>query len=573
MAGDFRSTPLAYWLRRPVNRRALLRGSLTLAGGAAMASFLAACGGESSSGGDTGSGGGNTSGGGATPAASPTAGQFRPVQTQVTAEGKFGGLLRVAIVGEPPAFDPTFTTATVTQNCAWHVFETLWTPDANFSPKEMLLDSYEVQDDGKVFILKLRDGVLFHNGKKMGADDVIASLERYSVLSGRGKTLFERVEGLDKVDDLTVRLAFKEPTGIAPVFLSETDAIIIPKEIADASHDGEMGEFIGTGPYMLKERLPDRYISLVRFEDYQPLEGGPDGYGGTKIAYFDEIRFIPVPEVAVRGDGLITDEFDFADTLSTDNFDSLSAEPDLTTQVVLPYYFYGAHFNKSEESIMSNRDLRMALMTACDLDAAAAAGFGRPEFYRLGPEMAAPETAWYTDAGKEFYNLKDPDKAREMLQAAGYDGRPIRWIATKEYAYNYNMAVVLKEQMEKAGAVIDLQVMDWATLVATRSQRDAWDIFITGHESYSHPVLQPFMSESWPGFWSSPTKDDLVNKIIAEPDPDKQMEYIEQLQYHWWEEAAYIKVCEGATLRAYRNRVQGYVNPADWFFWNVWFEE
>src|SRR5690606_19618471 len=123
--------------------------------------------------GDTGTGGGSTTGG-ATPGASPTAGQFRPVQTQVTAEGKFGGVLRVAIVGEPPAFDPTFTTATVTHNCAWHVFETLWAPDANFAPKELLLESYEVQDDGKVFILKLRDGVLFHNGKKMGADDVIA---------------------------------------------------------------------------------------------------------------------------------------------------------------------------------------------------------------------------------------------------------------------------------------------------------------------------------------------------------------------------------------------------------------
>ncbi|MDI3339858.1 MAG: ABC transporter substrate-binding protein [Sphaerobacter sp.] len=573
MSGSGTVDPLRLrrWLQHPMNRRALLRGSMAVAGGGALASLLAACGGSGDTPTSTGSGQSGASG---TPAAaSPTSQGFRPVQTQVTQQGKRGGLLRVAIIGEPPAFDPTFTTATVTANTTWHVFETLWAPDASFSPKELLLDSYEVQDEGKVFILKLRDGVKFHNGKRMGADDVIASLERYSVLSGRGKTLFARVEGLDKVDDLTVRLAFKEPTGIAPVFLAKTDAIIIPKEIADASHDGEMSDFIGTGPYKMKERLPDRYISLVRFEDYLPLEGGPDGYGGTKIAYFDEIRFIPVPETAVRGDGLITDEFDFAEGLSTDNYDSLSAEPDIQLQIVLPYYFYGAHFNKAQESIMSNRDIRMALLTAIDMEPVAAAGFGRPEFYRLGPEFAAPETAWYTDAGKEFYDLNDPEKARQMLQAAGYDGRPIRWIATKEYAYNYNMAVVLKEQMERAGAVIDLQVMDWATLVATRSQRDAWDIFITGHESYSHPILQPFLNESWPGFWSNPKKDELMTKIIEEPDPDKQMEYIAQLQHLWWEDAAMIKVCEGATLRGYRKRLKGWVDPADWFFWNVWFEE
>jgi len=552
-------------LHRTVDRRMLMRGTAAALGAGALARFLAACGGgEEETGGGGDSSGGDSGGAAQTPAASgsPAAGAGKP-----------GGTLRVAIIGEPPAFDPTFTTATITQNTTAHVFETLWAQDNQFSPQPMLLESADIQEEGKVFVLNLRQGVKFHNGEEMKADDVIASLERYAKLSGRGKTLFARVEGLDKIDDYTVRLAFNAPTGIAPVFLQMPDAIIIPKSIADAAPDGEMGEFIGTGPFMLKERLPDRYISLVRFEDYAKRDEPPNNFAGGKTAYFDEIRFIPVSEQAVRSDGLITDEFDFAEDLSKDNFEALEAEPSVELQITLPYYFYGAHFNKSEESIMSNRDLRMALLTAIDMEPVARAGFGDERFWRLGPEISAPESAWYTDAGKQYYDLKDPDKAREMLQAAGYDGTPIRWIATKEYSYNYNMGLVMKDQMEKAGAVIDFQVMDWATLVSQRSQKDAWDIFITGHPSYNHPILQVFLPETWPGWWVNSRKDELMTAIIEETDPAKQLEYIAELQELWWSEASMIKVCEGATLRGYRTRLKGYNNPTDWNFFNAWFEE
>jgi peptide/nickel transport system substrate-binding protein len=505
-----------------------------------------------------------------TPAAesTPTAADAAPA-----GEGVRGGMLRVAIIGEPPAFDGTFTTATITANTTWHVFEPLFTPDAQFAPREMLLENYEIEDEGRVFIFHLRQNVPFHNGDIMNADDVIASLERYSTLSGRGRTLFGRVESLEREDDYTVRMTFTDPTGIAPVFLSMTDAVVIPQEIAEASPDGEMTEFIGTGPYRLNERLPDRYISIVRFEDYASRDEDPDGYGGGKTAYFDEIRFIPVPEQSVRADGLITDEFDYAESLSTDNYQALNAEPDLALQVTLPYYFYGAHFNKSSESMMSDPALRKALLTAVDMAPVATAGFGDQEFWRLGPEINAPETAWYTDVGSEHYDIGDTELARQMLEEAGYDGTPIRWISTREYSYNYNMALVMRDQMEAAGAVIDLQVLDWATLVATRSQRDAWDIFITGHPSYNHPILQVFLNETWPGFWSNERKDELVDLIIEEPDHDVQMGHIEELQQLWWDEAAMVKVCEGATLRGYRSRLKGYANPADWFFWNAWFEE
>jgi peptide/nickel transport system substrate-binding protein len=551
----------------PITRRQLLRRGAILAGGSVvLTGLLAAC-------------------RGTTPEASPTAapapaGQATPTPMSVitpaqspapATTAKRGGTLRVAIIGEPPALDPQFTTATLTANITWHMFEALFYRDKQFSPKPLLAESYEFTENNKVLTIKLRSNVKFHDGRPLTGDDAIASLLRYSKLSGRGRNLFTRVANLDKVDTHTIRFEFKEPTGIALIYLAQVDSFIMPKDLAEAYPDKGLEQFIGTGPFKFKERLPDRYIALVPNEDYTPVDGGPDGYGGTKIPYFDEIRFIPVPEQAVRGDGLVTGEFDFAEQLSLDNYDAFKAEPNLTLQVTMPYYFYGAHFNKSKESIMSNPKLRNALLAAVDVEPVARAGFSRPEFYRLYSSQSAPETPWHTDSGAEYYNQRNDEKAKQLLAEAGYDGRPIRWLSTKEYSYNYNMALVLKQQLEAIGVTIDLQVMDWATLVKTRSQRDAWDIFITGHESYQHPVLQPYMNPTWPGFWENAQRDQLVQQLMGETDEARIKELARELDRVWWEDAVMIKVCEGATLRGYTKKLQGYANLPDWFFWNCWF--
>lgn len=555
------SDGLSKFLQSRVSRRRMVLGTAGAIGAGALASLLAAC--------------GNPGGGGETPAGGGAQGtQAGTGQTPTASAGtpKKGGTLKVAIIGDPPAFDPTFTTATVTANTTWHVFEGLYSQSAKFEPIPMLLDKTEVQENGKVFVFTLRKDVKFHNGNTLTADDAVASVQRWGKLSGRGKTIFARLDTIEKVDDLNFKMSFKQATGILPVFLSQADVIIIPKDVAEAAPDKEMPQFIGTGPYKLVEKLPNRYIRLARFDNYSARDEQPNGYGGGKTAYVDEIQFIPVPEIATRADGLQTGEYHFAEQLSTDSYNNLAAIPDLEMDITKPYYWYTAHFNKSSGNMFADEKLRMAFLTAIDMDPVMRAGFGDPKFWRLGPEIAAPETAWYTDAGKEYYNQKNPDKAKQLLQEAGYDGKPVRWISTKEYTYNYNMALALKEQLEKVGVKIDLQVMTWATLVATRSQKDAWDIFITGHPSYNHPVLQVYLNSTWPGFWSDPNKDKALQDLISEPDAAKQKELIATIQGLQWSTAAQIKVGEGFPLRGYSKKLKGYTKPSDWFFWNSWLE-
>jgi peptide/nickel transport system substrate-binding protein len=117
---------------------------------------------------------------------------------------------------------------------------------------------------------------------------------------------------------------------------------------------------------------------------------------------------------------------------------------------------------------------------------------------------------------------------------------------------------------------VDLQVMDWATLVSRRGKPDQYDAFITGHESYGHPLLQPFLDEKWPGFWSNPEKDQVVSDLIAETDPTRAKELVTKLQALIYSDVPFVKLEEGFLLRLGRKELQGYANPSDFYFWNAW---
>jgi peptide/nickel transport system substrate-binding protein len=156
------------------------------------------------------------------------------------------------------------------------------------------------------------------------------------------------------------------------------------------------------------------------------------------------------------------------------------------------------------------------------------------------------------------------------LKEGGYDGTPIRWMSTKEYFYNYNAGVVFKQQLEAVGFKVDLQVMDWATLVKNRSDSKAYDIFVTAHSSYVHPILQPFVADGWPGWWTLPEKNEVASKIMAETDEKKQLDLIKQLQRLYYTDVPAIKYGEYFVLRARSNKVMGTTNPPDPYFWNAW---
>jgi peptide/nickel transport system substrate-binding protein len=487
---------------------------------------------------------------------------------------KKGGVLRVGNLGEPPALDAHWTTASITETLTNHIYEGLYSLDRDNKPIPMLAESHTVSKDGLTYTFKLRQGVKFHNGKEMTSDDVVASLNRWGKQSIYGKALFAQVAEMRALDPYTVEMKLKEKSAIVLISLAVPNnfGAIYPKEIAEKfAPEVKVTEYVGTGPYKLAEWKPDQYIRMVRFDDYKSRNEKPNGYGGGKTAWLDEIRWIPVPEVATRVAQVETGELDFADDLNLDAYDRLKADPNAHPIISKPYYWLVAVFNK-KEGLMTNQKLRQAWQAALDIEPIMknVAG-GKKEFYRMDSSLAPVEiSAWHTKMSGLPWNEHNRDKARKLLQEAGYKKEPIRFMTTQEYKWMYDFALLTKQQLEDAGFNIDLQVVDWATLVQRRNKPELFDVFSTGFTLSPDPALASSLQCNWPGWWCQEEKDRLLAEMTRETDPKKRRALIERVQAIFYEDVGRIKLGDYYPLQAMRKELRGFKTGPFLYFWNAW---
>jgi peptide/nickel transport system substrate-binding protein len=494
---------------------------------------------------------------------------------------KRGGVLRVGILGEPPALDAHWSTTALVETLTNHVYEGLYTLDQNNRPIPMLAESLPaVSADQLTYTFKLRQGVRFHNGKELGAEDVVASLKRWGQQANTGKVLFKQVADLRADDRLTVelRLSERSPITVLALAIPNNFAAIYPKEVAEKfPPQQKITEFVGTGPFRVAEWKPDQFLRMVRFDQYAARSEPANGYGGAKVAYVDEVRWIPVPDVATRAAQVETGELDFADDLSLDQFDRLSKSPNGRPLVAKPYFWLIAVFNK-KEGLMTNLKLRQAWQAAVDIEPIMkTVAAGRPEFYRLDSSLMFQEVAeWHTKLTGLPYNERNVEKAKRLMKEAGYKGEPIRFMATKEYKWMYDFAVMMKQQLEDVGFAIDLQVVDWATLSTRRFNSKEYDVFTTGIGlgAQLDPMFQAILSCTWAGWTCDEEIQRVSQELARETDPKRRRVLWEQQTRLWYEKVPSIRLGDLHGLRAVQKHVKGLSESTERpRFYNVWLEK
>jgi peptide/nickel transport system substrate-binding protein len=490
---------------------------------------------------------------------------------------RFGGVLKVAMGAEPPSLDPHWTTAIITNSIMWHVFETLYTVDKDWSPIPHLAEGHTVTDGGRQYTITLRKGVRFHTGKEMTAADVVASLNRWGRMSTLGKALWKSVEAVAAKGPYEVVIHLKAPSGalLSALAVAQNGAFIYPKEVIDATGDGQLKQFIGTGPFRFVEHKPDRHVRLARFKEYAARSEPPNGAGGKRVAYLDELLFIPVPDGAVRLAGVESGSYHYSTSIKQDQYDRLltmrSVEPRITTS-----QWVTAVLNH-KQGLMTGKKLRQAFQAVLDMEPIMAAAVGHPLFYRLDPGLWPPELIlWHSTAGGALYNQKDKDKARRLLKEAGYTGQPVRWLTTQEFEYFYKTALVAKQQLEEVGFKIDLQVFDWATLVQHRNKPELFDVFSNSFPwgGGLDPALHYMVQCNSPGWWCLEDKDRLLGELARETDPRKRKAIIDRIQVLFYEDVGRIKFGDVFFLSVTRKELRGDFRsfPAS-SFWNAWLEK
>ena len=265
-----------------------------------------------------------------------------------------------------------------------------------------------------------------------------------------------------------------------------------------------------------------------------------------------------------------TGEYNYAQQIRPDQVDRIKSQPAIEAQIAKPYGWITAVPNH-KEGIMANKKIRQAFLAVLDMEPIRAAGIGNKAFYRLDGALFYPEqVAWYSDAALASYNQKNKAKARQLLKEAGYSGQPVRWVTTKEYDWMYTTALMASQQMEEVGFKVDLQVVDWATLVQRRNKPELFDIFSTGFTLGADPAIATSVQCNWPGWWCNEEKDKLLAEMAREPDAKKRKALIDKVQTIFYDDVGRIKFGDYFNLDVTRKEVRGFKPGPYLYFWNTW---
>lgn len=483
---------------------------------------------------------------------------------------KKGGSLTYAYISGPGTLDPYMTGNLVEMEVIHHIFEGLVEMDEQYQAKPMLAESIKVSDDAKIFTFALRRGVKFHNGKEMTAADVRASYERYGRIS-TSATILANVEGYDTPDPYTFVIRLKSPNA---VFLDQLKSPTYPLGIMPAEQKDKApreAEVIGTGPYSLGEWVRDSHLVLRRFDGYAAngAYAGVDGYAGKRTAYLDSVRYNFVPEANARLAALQAGDADVIGDVPKDLAARLKGRPDLVSQEVFPYCQHLLVLH-SQNAPTSNVLVRRAIQAAVDTEELAEASGA---LFRLNPSLTYASSPYNPgDLVKPYYRISSAEKAKALLQQAGYKNEKLVLQTNANYGYMKDSILTLAEQLKAIGMNVDVQVLDWTTN-SNNMQRGTggWNVSTTGF--CSQPLLGPQqwkpMIYNFAQIKNDTALDAAYAKFFDSPKlPDRQDAW-KDAETHILNQAYFIKVSDLGQIRAYNRKVEGLLPYYLVRFWDV----
>ena len=497
-----------------------------------------------------------------------------PLPALAQPAGKRGGDVVVGQQAQPPTLDAQTTTAQAARNISLHVHETLFARDEAGNAKPDLAEGVETSADGLTHRFTLRQGVTFHNGKPMTSADVKASLERYGKMGGSA-FIMKPVAGIDTPDARTVvvRMASVYPGFIEGISSPRAPCAIMPVE--DCAKPAGQGGMIGTGPYKYSEVRPDSHVLLTRFDGYSPNMNytGKDGFAGRKTAYFDTIRIRYMPEGGARTAGLETGELHALEALDVPAAERLKNNAAVSLYKMMPWAFQTIMMN-TNWGLTTDVAIRRAIQAALDLEEIMA--ISTSGLYRLQPAWQHPGTTYYPgDEGLAKFTKQDLPRAKQLLTQAGYKGDELQFIADSSFRNHLDAATVATEQLRAAGMKVKLSVMDWPTVMATRSRPEGWNLWplMMGIEPYEGPygVVGFFAKPTPVQIKPDPVIEQAQAKLTSSLAQADRLAAVKQFQDRVYDQAISIKCGDVGIYQATRANVAGYKPYRIPRMWDCWF--
>jgi peptide/nickel transport system substrate-binding protein len=242
--------------------------------------------------------------------------------------------------------------------------------------------------------------------------------------------------------------------------------------------------------------------------------------------------------------------------------------------VMRPGYNYIGLINHAAP-LMQNLKVRQAIQATLDVYPLMLGAFGNDTVFAVGPSIVPAEygVMFNDEDGAELYDMADPDRGRQLLAEAGYNGETVRFLTSRDYDYQYRGTLIAVDQLNEIGLNTEIIVRDWATTVATRADPDAWDVFLGNFTVAPEPELMAYVN---PNYLNSYTGSDEYASALAElkraSDPATRPAIWARAQQAFYEDVGAFQLANSFLLNGYASNVHVQARYFLFQAWNTWKE-
>ncbi len=466
-------------------------------------------------------------------------------EAETVSEPKMGGSVTVGISNDlDTSLDPHTSTSAGKREIFYNIFEGLVKSDedGNFVPA--LAESYEISDDATLFTFHLRQGVKFHNGSDMTAEDVVYTLDRCRGADTGVALLaaYAQIESVTATDDYTVEIKLSEPN---IEFLAYLTTAVVPSD-----YDGQDTFPIGTGPFKYKSRSVQENIVLEKNSEYW---GEP--------AYLDEVVFKIVENTDAMTLAMQSGSIDIAVHRVASDLENIDrAKYDL---IETPSNIVQAMYLNNAVEPLNDIRVRQALNYAVNIDDVITMtndGLGIP----LGSSIYPSFGKYFMPELADAYPY-DPEKAKSLLKEAGAEGMSLTITVPSNYTVHVNAAQVIAEELKAVGINAKINLVEWATWLSDVYQGRNFEATVVGFDaSYltARALLERFMSDNAKNMinFNNADYDAAMKAAFAATDDASQTEYYKTAEKILSDEAANVYLMDPNEITVVSNKLGGYVS-------------
>jgi peptide/nickel transport system substrate-binding protein len=494
--------------------------------------------------------------------------------------------LKVVMHSDLKVLDPIWSGAYIVRNHGYMLYDTLFAMDEQFQIKPQMVDTWSTSDDGLTWTFKLRDGLEWHDGTPVTAEDCIASLKRWAVRDSMGLKLSQLLQDYKVVDPKTFQMVFKEKFGPVLESLGKPSVVVpfmMPKRVAETDPYKQIEDYTGSGPFILKkdEWKPGEKTVYLKNPKYKPRSEPASGLAGGKVVNLDRVEWGWIQDTETQVNALLKGEIDMIESV---NYDTLPVlENDKSVRVIKGHtsnqYVFRMNWLIPP---FNNVKIRQAAMVALSQEEFLQANIGDKRFYKVCKALFTCDTPLASEVGMENVLNGNAQKAREMLKEAGYDGMVIVMPQPTDLNVIKQLPIVAKAQLERAGFKVEVQATDWTTMVnrlVTKKgppSEGGWNSFATSWTQVDilDPLMTPYLAATcdkaragWP---CDEKMEVLRDKYVRAATPAEKKAAAEEVQRHFVEIVTHVPLGEWVAVSAVRSNVETRpVPPPVTAFWGV----